>query len=342
MTLTLDPPNLKGWPGYGSWSYTDVEDPPEDGRPWNYIFCSDELPEFCRRLLSIYQDDVRLLKEAALYIDIISVVTNGQFKVIDDHPRGRARVEKILGPLRQLHSLGAAQIDGPLSGNYKGEIIRSICKHCPTAMDIVHETMVFLEQADEQASKGRLRRAILRYKAALNLIRSCFWQHQERDFIMSDGPFPGLEVYNVVNNTVVRLQARIAAVYYKNDELRMARIYTDRALAPRQSYDWRYNRIPHQIDIEPWEEIVYAEVLHVAAMISYRHGHVSEAIDSLEQAGDLTPFNEEQTTRHESWQAHADKLQARHVERSQARERQLKKRNRKVQGMISSKDFSEV
>ena len=336
MTITLDPPDLRGWQGDGPWgSSGQREDAPEDGRPWNYIFCSDELPEFCRLMLYVYSNDDSLLKETVLYVDINPAIANGQVKEVDDHPTGRARMQKVLDPLRPLHSLGAAQIDGPLSGSYKSEIIRSICKHCPTAMGIVHETMASLEQADEQASKDQLRHANLGYKAALSLIRSCCWQHREQDFVTSDGPFPGLKVYNVVRNIVVRLQARIAAVYYEINELRMARIYTERALNPRRPYDHRNNIIYDQIDIHPWEHTVYAEVLHVAAMISYSHGNVVEAIHSLLQACDYAPFNEEQTTRHEAWQAHSDRLTAKHDEQREARERQLRKEKEKVEGMIS-------
>ena len=259
MTLTLDPPEECGWPPehwFQSWSRTgatDIEVPPEDGRPWNYIFCSDELPEFCRLLLSNFQHRLDSLRETVLYINIHSAITNGQAEVIDNHPAGRARMERFLGPLRQLHSLGAAQIDGPLSGSYKGEIIRSICRHCPTAMDVVHAAIASLKQADEQASRSQLRHANLGYKATLSLLRSCYWHHQEKDFIMSDGPFPGLEAHKVVDNFVVRLQARIAAVYYKINQLRMARIYTRRAM------DRRLRDHPRgRLDIEAWEHTVYA------------------------------------------------------------------------------------
>ena len=334
MTVTLDSTNLSGWPRDGPWYTEDQrEDPPEDGQPWKYIFCSEELPEFCRLFLDIFRYDNSSLKETVLYININSAIANGQGKQIDDHPAGRARMQKLLGPLRQLHSVGAAQIDGPLSGGYKGEIIRCICKHYPTAMDIVYETMACLEQADEQASKDQLRHANLGYKAALSLICSCCWRHQGWDFLMSDGPFPRLEVSKVVNNIVVRLQGRIASVYYKSNELRMARIYTERALDPRRPYD-RLDKIYYTLDIEPWEHIVYAEVLHVAAMISYTHGNVHEAINSLSQARKYVPFDEEQKSRGEAWQAHADKLRAIHVEKAEARERRLEKQHEKAEGTI--------
>lgn len=339
MTLTLDPLTLRGWPQrrpWWFWWWTDDqwENAPEDDPLWNFIFCSDELPEFCRLMLDVHRKRDSLLEEIVLYVEISSAIANAHVKALDDHPAGRARMEKLLGPLRRLHGLGAAQIDGPLSGNYKGEIIRSLCTHCPTAMDIVHDTIISLEQADEQASKDQLRQANLGYKAALSFIRSCCWQLQEGDFIMIDGPFPGLKVRDVVTNLEVRLQARIAAVYYKSNKLRMARIYTERALDPRRTYD-RGNKIYHVLDIQPWEHVVYAEVLHVAAMTSYTNGNVLEAICTLSQARKYIPFDEEQKSRSEAWQAHADKLQAMHVKRSQATERHLKKRNDKAQGMIS-------
>ena len=333
MTITLDPPDLRGWQGDGPWCTSGQrEDAPEDGRPWNYIFCSDELPEFCRLMLYVYENDDSLLKETVLYVDINPAIANGQVKEVDDHPTGRARMQKVLDPLRPLHSLGAAQIDGPLSGSYKGEIIKSICKPHPTATDIVYETIASLEQADEHASKHQFRRANLEYKAALSLIRSCCWQHREWDIVMSDGPFPGLKVYQVFDNLVVRLQARIAAVYYKSNELRMARIYTERALDPRRISD-RSNPIHHELVIEPWEHIVYAEVLHVVAKLSYTCGNIFRATHSLSQAGILAPFDEEQISRHKTWKTHADRLTARHVEKWEAKTKQLNKRNQQAEGM---------
>ena len=346
MTLTLDSPTLSGWPQERPWGCTDDqwEDAPEDGRPWSYIFCSDELPEFCRLMLEIHRS-ASLLKDIVLYVGINSAIGNGQVEAIDDHPAGRARMRRLLDPLRPLHGLGAAQIDGPLSGSYKGEIIRSLCRNRPTAMDTCYETIASLEKADEQVSKDQLRQAILGYKAALSLIRTCHWRHRPRDpewdFIMSDGPFPGLRVYRVVENLVVRLQARIAAVYYKSNELRMARIYTERALESRRPYDGQ-SRIYYALDIQPWEHIVYAEVLHVAAMITYAHGNVREAIDELSQADYYVPFDEEQKSRSEAWQAHADRLTTMRDQRWEASQRHVEKRMEKAEGTISRRMFPKM
>ena len=333
MTLTLDPPDLCDWPRARPFYSEHVEDPPKDGRPWTYIFCSDELPKFCRFLLYMYQYDVGPLKESILDIDTSSAITDRQVNVIDDHPAGRARMERFLGPLRQLHSLGAAQIDGPISGRYKGEIIERICRHCPVAMDIVHETVASLEQADEQASRSQLRRANLGYKATLSLLRSCYWHHEERDFIMSDGPFPGLEVHKVVDNIEVRIHARIASVYYKMNQLRMARIYIVRALEIRRPFQRRI-RVWQELSIHPWEHIVYAELLHVDAMVSYAYRDVYAAVNTLSQAGEYAPLDEAQTARLEAWQAHAAKLEAIYYKKSEARTRELEIRSEKIDGMI--------
>ena len=333
MTLTLDLPSSSGWPQSRPWYGTDVKDAPEDGRPWTYIFCVDELPEFCGLLLKKCRINVDSLKEAVLYININSAITNGQVKEIDDHPAGRARMERLLGPLRSLYSLGAARIDGPLSGSYKDGIVRSICKHRPTVMDIVHETMASLEQADEQASKGQHRQANFEYKAALSLIRPWSWIATEPDFVMSDGPFPGLGAYEVMQNIVVRLQARIAAVYYRSNELRMARLYIDRALDPRRT---NY----HELHILPWQRIVFAEVLHVDAMISYTHGNVRKAMYSLSQAREFVPFDEEQESRYEAWQPRVDRLAARDHQKWEARGRHAQKQNEKAEGISSQQSLS--
>ncbi len=53
MTLTLDTTSMVGWPNGEPqlWNTDDWVDASEDGRPWRYIFCSDEIPNFCRLLL---------------------------------------------------------------------------------------------------------------------------------------------------------------------------------------------------------------------------------------------------------------------------------------------------
>lgn len=343
MTLTLDPAALGGWPQgglvfceTGSW-----ENASEDGRPWSYIFCSDELPNFCRLLLKMSIDEHNiLLRKTALYLDINPANRNGQATQMDSYPGGLSRIRKLLDPLHQLHSLGAAQVQGPLSGGYKAEIITSICKDCPTAMHIIHTTMVSLHQADEQASKGELLQANVCYKIALNLVRSCCWRYHVQEFAMENGPFQGLTTVENIEIIVVRLQARIAAVYFESGKLRMARIYTERALDPRRPYDHRHNKL-YSLDIEPWEGAVYAEVLHVAAKISYTHGDVREATRDLEKAGELVPLNEEQKCRLEVWKNHVDSLDMRRAKQREANEMQSQKRNEKIEGIAKSLLISE-
>ena len=335
LSLTLDPATLSGWPRARSRGYGD-EQPEiisEDGRPWRYIFCSNELPEFCRILLRMSRADDSILQGTALYIDVNPAIVSGRATDIDDNPAGKVRMQGLLDPLRQLHSLGTVQIDGPLSGSYKGKVITSICKHVPTAMDIIHSTSAFLEQADERASKGQLRQANLEYKAALSLIRSCCWRYQEREIVMDSGPFPGLEALHVIYNLVVRLQARIAEVYLRSESLRMARIYTERALDPRRPYDDRHNKM-YSLDIQPWQGVVFAEVLDVAAKISYTHGDVYEATLSLKEAGRLVPFNEEQQSRYEAWEIHAERLRVRRASREERKRLQRQKQIVKAEGIV--------
>ena len=340
MTLTLDLASLGGWPQRGSW-YWDTNgwmDASEDAEPWNYIFCSDELPEFCRLLLKISRYDTSLLRNTVLFVDLNAAIGNGEANEIDSYPAGRARLRKHLGPLHQLHSFGAALIDGPLSGSYKREIISSVCKHCPTAMMIIHTTMVSLKQADEQASKGQLLQANLCYKAALSFVRSCCWRYYEGDIIMNSGPFPGLTAKQNIDNIVVRLQARIAAVYFESGQLRMARIYTERAIDPCRPFDNRHNKV-YKLSIEPWQGAVFAEVLHVAAKISYTHGDVHEARNDLWDAGQLVPFDEEQQSRYEAWHIHSEDLLSRKAKQREARDLQSEQLNEKTEGIESSDEI---
>ena len=184
MTVTLDLPNLDGWPEDRSYRHeeADWKAISEDGRPWRYIFCSEELPEFCRLLLKLSKDDESILLNSSLYIDINSAIGYGQVPEIDSHVSGRKRLQKLLDPLRHLHSFGAAQIDGPLSGSYKGNIIKSVCSPCATAGDIILATSASLGQADQLASRGQMTQAKLQYKVALSIIRSCVWRFQEQNY----------------------------------------------------------------------------------------------------------------------------------------------------------------
>ena len=338
MTVRLDPATISGWPKvksleYGHWTYGPMEDVPEDGQPWDYIFCCEELHEFCRILLEMGRHEHSIIGDTALILELNPALGNGQAAEIDSNAAGLSRMRKLLSPLRQLHSLGAAQIDGPLSANYKKDTITNVCKSCPSAMEIIESTMDILDLADQQADKGRFRYAILGYKAALGCIRACHWQWDEHYFFMDSGPFPGLQTFQVIENISIRLHARVTAVYLESGQSRMARIYTERALDPRRGYDHRFNKM-HAIVVEPWEEIAYAEVLHVAAKISYTHGDVSGALCDLHAAGQFVPLNEEQESRREAWQSHADRLWARETNRWDTTREREDKRDKKAEGII--------
>ncbi len=345
MTVRLDPATLSGWPKvksleYGYWKYDQMEDVPEDGQPWDYIFCCEELPEFCRILLEMGRHERSIIRDTALILELNPALGNGQAVEIDSNAAGLSRMRKLLSPLRQLHSLGAAQIDGPLSASYKKDIITNVCKSCPSAMEIIESTMDVLDLADQQADKGQFRCANLGYKAAFSCIHTCYWQWEEHDFILDSGPFPGLQTFQVVENISVRLHARIAAVYLESGQLRMARIYTERALDPRRRFDHRGNK-EREIVVEPWEEIAYAEVLHVAAKISYTHGDVWEAICDLKTAGHFDPLNEEQESRKNAWQAHIDRRWARQMHAWETTDKRTETRNKNAEGISDPANLSQ-
>lgn len=340
MMLTLDPVDFNGWP-YRRPTLCETAggaDAAEDQRPWKYIFCSDELPTFCRLLLKSTKRHYSPLRDTAFYIEINPAIWNRQETEIDCSPAGLARMRKLLEPLRQLHSFGGAQVEGPLSGSYKGSIIMSVCKDSPTALDIIRIAMVALTEADEHVSKGRLLQAIDLYKTALMNVRSCCWRYDERDFVMKNGPFPEMKAEQAKHNLKVRLLGRIALVYLKSGMLRMARIYTERAMDPRRPYDHRHNKQYH-LTVASWQDVVYAEVLHVAAHISYTHGDVWEAVGDLREADSLVPLNKEQKCVYEAWQERADRLVTRRANQEEARKSQERQQIEKAEGM---KNYGEI
>ena len=248
---------------------------------------------------------------------------------MDSNPAGRSRMGRLLEPLRQLHSFGAALVEGPLSGNYKGDIVRSVCKDRPTAMDIIDTAILAQGQGDDLLGKGQFLRANLRYKSALSYVDSCCWEYDEQNLIMSSGQFSGLEAVQVVGNLKVSLQARIAATYLKSGMLRMARIYTERAVDRRRPYDRRFNKMDSPLKIEPWERVAFAEILHVSAKINYTHGRLCQGICDLQTAGELHPLNDEEESRYQVWKKQGDSLLAR---RAKQRDLQELKKTEKVEG----------
>ena len=349
MTVKLDPEDMCGWPPRRSYydetieyrrangwpprrfhyyEAIDATDTSEDGRPWNYIFNSNELPTFCEILM---QWRWSVLRDTKIYIDVNPVIWNGQATEMDSNRAGLSRIGKLLEPLHQLHSFGEAGIGGPLSGNYKLSIKQSVCKDCPTCLEITQTAMGLLGQGDELVSKGRLLQANLDYKAALSYARSCQWFYDEHGLIMESEPFPGLSAEQVLSNLEVRLQARIASVYLESGMQRMARIYTERALDPRRSYDRRGNK-QYDVNVEPWEGVVYAEVLHVAARNSYTYGNVWEAVGHLQDATQFVPLNEEQEAMLEAWQKQGDDLYEKRARRGERKRLCLHKRDEKTEG----------
>ena len=335
MTLTLDPTSMIDRPigGPQLWNTS------EDERPWRYIFCSDEIPNFCRLLLEMSLNYDTILRDTILHININPYIWNGETTEIDSHPAGLSRMKKLLEPLRQLHSFGAAPVEGPLSGNYKEEIFRSVSGDCPTAMDLINTTMVALKQGDKHIAEGKVSdegkvlAAKRMYGLALIYVRSCCWRYHERDFIMDSGPFPGLQAVQAMTNLEIRIRARVAALFLNSGMLRMARIYIERSLDSRRRYDrgWK-TYSPDRLNIEPWEHVVFAEVLHVSADINYAHGAVWAALADLRVAGELEPLDDEQTSKYKMWKEHKARLHTRCVNRREAQKLQRRKRIVKAEG----------
>ena len=324
ITLTVDPP-VSDLQFYVS-SYSADE-------PCKYVFCSDELPTFCRLLIKHpgrYQKG-QSLPHMKIHINVHNAGRDHSWDM-DRSASGLSRLHKLLDPLRQLHSFGEAQIEGPLSASYKRSIIADLCKGCPTAMDVIGSANVMLGQGDEQVRQDLPVDAINIYKKALNLVRSCCWFYGERTFVMDSGPFPGLMAERIMHNLKVRLKARIASTYFQIRMLRMARIYVERALNPHHSFNYEFHKL-YLLNTRPWQHVVYAEVLHVSAHIWYAHGNVGKAIGDLLNAQQYVELNQEQQCTLEAWQRHEHRLYERRVKKLNARGIQDQKAGLNTEGM---------
>ena len=326
MTLTVDPPSSDNLTFYGSSDSADR-------KQCKYIFCLDELPTVCRRLLKYpgSMERGQYLQNTTIHIYIHNLWKEQSWEV-NRSASGLSRLQKLLDPLRQLHSFGAAQIEGPLSASYKRYFETDICKECPTAMDVIGAATVMVAQADEQVRQDLPFDAINKYKIALNHVRSRCWTYGERTSIVDSGPFPGLTAEETVRNLKVRLLARIASTYFRSRMLRMARIYVERALNPHHSLEYEFHKL-YELDRRPWQHVVYAEVLHVSAQIWYAYGHVGDAVYDLRQVQEFVELSEEQQCTLEAWQRHKDNLSERCTKRIQAREVHLQKEGSNTEGM---------
>ena len=326
MTITIDLGDVDGQP-------SDMSDISEDDQSWRHVICRDELPAFCRLMLGL-QCYNGSLRSAAIHISVSDDIWNGHPAEIDRNLAGLSKIRKLIDPLRQLHSLGAAQVEGPLSSSYKESIVSSLCADPFTTMDIFQGATQSLSQADELVSHNRSVDAIREYKAALNSVRCCSWLQMEDQTPVTNGPFLGLEAGQAMHNLKVRFHARIASLYLKSGQLRMARIYVERALDPWRGSDDRGWK-DYDLRIDTWQNAVFAEVLDVSAEIHFRHDNVWKAIDVLGEATTYSglPLNDDQQRRVEVWQKRADVLMDRYAKKEATKRLQQQRQNEKNEGI---------
>ena len=257
---------------------------------------------------------------------------------MDSSASGRLQLHKLLDPLRRLHSLKAAEIDGPLSASYKSNMITDLSKKCPNAMDIIGNATLMLAQGDELALQDLSFDAIDQYKTALDHVRSCCWVDDEQAFVADSGLFPGLTAKQTMGNLKVRLLARIASIYFQRSMLRMARIYVERALNPHHGIE-HYHLKTYRLDLRPWRQVVYAEVLHVSAHFWYAYGHIWEAINDLCKVEQYVELSKEQQSTLEAWQRHHDQLSERYTKKSETRKIRRQKERFNTEGQSTLVGF---
>ena len=129
-------------------------------------------------------------------------------------------------------------------------------------------------------------------------------------------------------NAEIQLHSLIATCYLRLGNSRLARIYVERIYGPLYSLDRRVNRHKFPLANLKGSPEAYAELLGVAAQISWSHGKWREAFCELHYAKELDSSNSEIQQQRIEYEKYTAKVDARY----RAKKKEINKIQQKKTG----------
>ncbi|KAG6994062.1 hypothetical protein G7Y79_00047g082880 [Physcia stellaris] len=174
-----------------------------------------------------------------------------------------------------------------------GTMEAKMCGSRRNAVETMFAVSVLLYRATTALDEGKYRLAIKYYKIGLNILRGSHFDSKESSKVLKDDRYDGLPAGLARYNAEIQLHSLIATCYLQLGNSRLARIYVERIYGPLYSLDDRANRQKFPLANLKGRPEAYAELLGVAAQISWSHGKWREAFCELHYAKELDSSNSE-------------------------------------------------
>ncbi|KAL9103042.1 MAG: hypothetical protein Q9163_001872 [Psora crenata] len=185
----------------------------------------------------------------------------------------------LLEPFRVLHSIGKVQIHGPVSPQYKAELMTSISRLGPSVEDIIYAASALQEQADNAIIQGRPSNAMALYKRAIEIFLQSH-RLTERSKIIRAGEHAGKKAIYTSYEIGFELVMRIATLYHISKKYQLAHEVADGAFQSAfSSNKTRRGRLR------------IAVALYQCALASEGLGYFSKAQEQLYEALECDPGN---------------------------------------------------
>jgi hypothetical protein len=140
-------------------------------RPRYYIVACEDLAKLVRALLIISHTatglERTLLTECHLEINVLCPLEKGagDDRTISDSDRSKLR--SLLDPLRRLHSVASASINGPIPMKYRNDVLADICGSHIDSGTMIDMTTALEDRGDAFTRGGQYHEAYLAYEAAV-------------------------------------------------------------------------------------------------------------------------------------------------------------------------------
>ena len=218
----------------------------DDHRKNKFIVTCNELPALCRSLLSMDTEFQGTLDSIELRLTISDEVRNDRDRAEDgeateshgkskSYPTGgdlsaegrvvsmnnkirlmSPRVRRLLEPLRELHSIRDPQIMGPLTEEYKAEVITDISKHLPSNQDRFDNVLTTFGEAINSFNFGNFYSSISAFRNTLDELNDA--KHLHRGIVhtkFTTGPYAGFIIWVAYKKLRITVWTNLVRAYLK-------------------------------------------------------------------------------------------------------------------------------